>query len=127
MTCKVDRRNWTRLDKLFPVLIESPLFGYMNCIARNISAGGIFLETRDPLPLGSNLRIYFSFPGGPEKGFSLFGQVKNHYYLNYSTVEGPSKMTGMGVRFMESAEEEADDLGDSFGGMLGNYSKENLH
>ena len=52
------------MDKVFPVLVESPLFGFMNCVARNISPGGIFLETRDPLPLGSALRVYFSLPHG---------------------------------------------------------------
>lgn len=95
-----DRRNWTRLDKLFPVLVESPLFGFKNCIARNISTGGIFLETHEPLPLGSPLRIYFSFPETRE-GISASGLVKNHYYLNFSANNEPKRVTGMGVRFTE--------------------------
>lgn len=100
MTLKHDRRNWTRLDKVFPVLVESPLFGFMNCVARNISAGGVFLETREPLPLGTPLRIYFALPYG-SGGISAVGEVKNHYYLNYGTANGTSSVTGMGVRFTD--------------------------
>ena len=95
-----DRRNWTRLDKVFPVLVESQLFGFMNCVARNISPGGIFLETREPLPLGTSLRVYFSLPHGTG-GIAAAGEVKNHYYLNFGTDDGPSSVTGMGVRFTQ--------------------------
>jgi hypothetical protein len=97
-TNKDDRRSWTRLDKVFPVLVESNIFGFMNCVARNISPGGIFLETREPLPLGTPLRIYFSLPYGTG-GIAATGEVKNHYYLNFGTDKGPCSVTGMGVRF----------------------------
>lgn len=105
-----DRRNWTRLDKVFPVLVESHIFGFMNCVARNISPGGIFLETRDPLPLGTTLRVYFSLPHG-KTGISAAGEVKNHYYFNFGTESGPSSVTGMGVRFTEFGPND-DDAGD---------------
>jgi hypothetical protein len=95
-----DRRGSLRLDKVFHVLVESPHFGFMNCIARNISCGGLFLETRAPLPLGSPIRVYFSFPHG-ELGISALGEVKNQYFLNYSTRDGPATITGMGVRFTQ--------------------------
>ncbi len=95
-----ERRNYLRLDKVFPVLIESPHAGFMNCVARNISSGGLFLETRAPLPLGSPLRIYFALPQG-EAGISATGLVKNHYFLHYATGvgEGQAAVTGMGIRF----------------------------
>jgi type IV pilus assembly protein PilZ len=98
MTETGERRNWLRLDKVFPVLIESPHAGFMNCVARNISPGGLFLETRAPLPLGSPLRIYFALPQS-EVGISATGQVKNHYFLNYASLVGVAAVTGMGVRF----------------------------
>jgi len=100
MTQEAEKRNWLRLDKVFPVLIESPHFGFMNCIARNISCGGLFLETRSPLPLGSPIRVYFAPPGG-EAGICALGEVKNHYFLNYATGAGPAAVTGMGVRFTQ--------------------------
>ncbi len=100
MSAASERRNWLRLDKVFPVLVESPQLGYMNCIARNISCGGLFLETPAPLPLGSPLRIYFALPD-TQVGISAAGQVKNHYFLNYGSAVGPLAVTGMGVRFTE--------------------------
>jgi hypothetical protein len=98
MSVKIERRDWLRLDKVFAVLVESPLHGFMNCIARNISCGGLFLETRTPLPLGSPLRVYFAEPDGG-MGISALGQVKNHYFLNFTSADGPIAVTGMGVRF----------------------------
>ncbi len=92
-----ERRNWLRLDKVFPVLVESPHAGFMNCVARNISGGGLFLETRAPLPLGSPLRIYFAFEG--QAGISAMGQVKNHYFLHYASGGGAAAVIGMGVKF----------------------------
>src|SRR5438046_173127 len=60
----VRRREHLRFDKVFAVRVESVLFGDMNCIARNISAGGMFLELADPLPLGAVLRVCFPVPDG---------------------------------------------------------------
>src|SRR6185295_13819334 len=51
------RREHLRFDKVFSVRVESLLFGDLVCVARNISAGGIFLEVADPLPLGATLRV----------------------------------------------------------------------
>jgi Tfp pilus assembly protein PilZ len=112
MTIKADRRNWSRLDKIFPVLVESPLFGFKNCIARNISSGGIFLETQEPLPLGSAIRVYFALADGC-KGISAAGHVKNHYYLNYGSADSPSNVTGMGVRFTKFDADGADQLSET--------------
>jgi hypothetical protein len=109
MTAGPERRDWLRLDKVFPVLVESPHFGYMNCIARNISCGGLFLETRTPLPLGCPIRVYFAAPG-KTAGISAVGQVKNHYFLNYAAGGTRAAMTGMGVRFTEFDDDGEDQL-----------------
>src|ERR1700759_3586434 len=52
-----DQRAHLRFDKMFAVRVESLLFGEIYCVARNISAGGIFLELADPLPLGATGRV----------------------------------------------------------------------
>jgi len=52
-----EQRQHLRFDKVFPVRVESVLFGELPGIARNVSAGGIFIEMRDPLPLGARVRI----------------------------------------------------------------------
>ena len=52
-----EKRQHLRFDKMFSVRVESLLFGEMYCVARNVSAGGIFLELRDPLPLGATVDL----------------------------------------------------------------------
>jgi hypothetical protein len=79
-------------------------------VARNISQGGIFLEARDVLPLGSPVRIYFSLPNDAN-GFSARGEVKNHYFLNFGTDQGTRSMVGMGVRFTTFEDDGMERLG----------------
>ena len=95
--CK-ERRNYLRLDKVFPVQVESTLFGFSNCIARNISCGGMFLESRELLPLGSSIKVLFTIPGECG-GIAAYGEVKNQYYLNFGSDEESRSVIGMGIRF----------------------------
>src|SRR4051812_31676172 len=94
------RREHLRFDKVFAVRVESVLFGDMNCIARNISAGGMFLELADPLPLGATLRVCFPVPDGSGE-IVANGEVKNHYFINYMKDGTNRSVTGMAVRFTE--------------------------
>lgn len=94
-----DQRQHLRFDKVFPVRLESILFGEMPCVARNVSAGGIFLETRDPLPLGARVRVCFLTPhDGTE--VVAHGEVKNHYFINFVQRGESQAVTGMAVRFL---------------------------
>ena len=93
-----EKRQHLRFDKMFSVRVESLLFGEMYCVARNVSAGGIFLELRDPLPLGATVRVCFPVPDGSGDVVAT-GEVKNHYFVNF-TQGGVSKaVSGMAVRF----------------------------
>jgi PilZ domain len=96
----VRRREHLRFDKVFAVRVESVLFGDMNCVARNISAGGMFLELADPLPLGATLRVCFPVPDGSGEIVAV-GEVKNHYFLNYMKDGTNRSVTGMAVRFTD--------------------------
>jgi hypothetical protein len=93
-----DKREHLRFDKVFPVRVESILFGELPCIARNVSAGGIFLETPEPLPLGARVRVCFLNPGEDSEIVAL-GEVKNHYFVNYSDRGVTRSVIGMAVRF----------------------------
>ncbi|HZL21205.1 MAG TPA: PilZ domain-containing protein, partial [Polyangia bacterium] len=73
-----EQRAHFRFDKMFTVRLESPLFGESYCIARNVSAGGIFLELPDPLPLGATVRVCFITPDSSGEVVAT-GEVKNHY------------------------------------------------
>jgi hypothetical protein len=92
------RREHLRFDKVFTVRVESLLFGDITCVARNVSAGGIFLEVTDPLPLGATIRVCFPVPDGSGEVVAV-GEVKNHYFINY-VHDGLNKaVSGMAVRF----------------------------
>lgn len=92
------RREHLRFDKVFTVRVESHLFGDLTCVARNVSAGGIFLEVGEPLPLGASIRVCFPVPDGSGEVVAV-GEVKNHYFINY-VQEGVTKaVAGMAVRF----------------------------
>ena len=93
-----DQRAHLRFDKMFAVRIESLLFGEIYCVARNVSAGGIFLEMPDPLPLGATVRVCFPVPDGSGEIVAT-GEVKNHYYINYTQGGSSRAVAGMAVRF----------------------------
>ena len=103
-----DQREHLRFDKVFPVRVESILFGDLGCIARNVSAGGIFLETPEPLPLGARVRVCFLNPEENAEIVAL-GEVKNHYFVNYADKGETRSVTGMAVRFT-GFENESDSI-----------------
>ena len=93
-----DQRAHLRFDKMFVVRLESLLFGEIYCVARNVSAGGIFLEMPDPLPLGAAVRVCFPVPDGAGDVVAT-GEVKNHYFINYTQGGITRAVSGMAVRF----------------------------
>lgn len=92
------RREHLRFDKVFTVRVESLLFGDLVCVARNVSAGGIFLELSDPLPLAATIRVCFPVPDGSGEVVAV-GEVKNHYFINYVQDGVIRAVAGMAVRF----------------------------
>ena len=93
-----DRRSWLRFQTVLPVVIESTDHGAQRCVARNVSCGGLCVELAEPLPLGSEVIVWFMTPDGARIGAS--GVVKNHYVFNYWTDRIPRQLRGMGVRFL---------------------------
>jgi hypothetical protein len=96
----VENRFHIRFNKAFPVVVVSELYGDTPAVARNISAGGMFVEMADPLPLGSVITICFPSAGGDE--LRARGEVKHHYCFNYGDESGePAVARGIGLRFVE--------------------------
>lgn len=94
-------------DKAFTVSIRTDALGETSAVGRNISAGGMTLEVRDPLPLGTRVQVYFAMPDSAAR-IVASGQVKNHYCLNFGDGRGGTRaMNGVGVRFT-SFESESD-------------------
>lgn len=94
-----ERRSAARLDKVFPVFIEGERGGALG-VARNISQGGMFVETRDPEPLGSHVRV--SFPSGGAE-MTAVAEVRYVCHLLGRAAAGddrPAAVRGMGLRFL---------------------------
>ena len=100
-----DRRIAQRFDKVFSIYI-SGAWGTAFGIARNISEGGMFIETPDPYPLGSRMQVTFSLPGGDAEMTAL-AEVVHLCFLSDTPAGGPRRVVvGMGVRFVGFSEEQ---------------------
>jgi hypothetical protein len=111
-----EQRAHLRFDTMVMVRLESMLFGETWCIARNVSAGGIFLELQDPLPLGAAVRVCFPVPDGSGEVVAS-GEVKNHYFINYTHGGSSRAVSGMAVRFTSFENESHHVLTDCLGRM----------
>ena len=93
-----DRRTGSRLDKVFPVWLE----GEHGCgmgIARNISEGGMFVETATPHPIGSQVHVSFPSEAGD---MTAVGEVRYvcHLVGRKAGQDVQASVHGMGVRFL---------------------------
>lgn len=96
-----ERRASGRLDKVFPVWLEGDRGG-AHGVARNISPGGLFVETPVTQPIGSKVRVTFSAGGGE---MSAVGEVRYVCALtgrpaSATPARGPVGVRGMGIRFL---------------------------
>jgi hypothetical protein len=99
-----EQRIHTRFDKLFPVIVDSEIFGESRAVARNISVGGMLVEMVSPLPLGSVVNVHFQI--GREDGtvdeMVARAEVKHHYCLNYAHAAGDERSArAIGLRFID--------------------------
>ena len=93
-----DRRGGSRLDKVFPVWLE----GQHGCgmgIARNISEGGMFVETATPHPIGTQVQVSFPSEAGD---MTAVAEVRYVCHLVGRRVgqDVQASVHGMGVRFL---------------------------
>jgi len=93
-----ERRRSLRLDKVFTVYLTTTE-GMTRGIARNISNAGMFVETRETVPLGSQLKVTFAGEDGTE--MTCLCEVRYQVALNYGG-EGPTHAgcRGMGLRIV---------------------------
>lgn len=95
-----DQRVYMRFDKAFPVVIGSEIYGDSRGVARNISAGGMFVELIAPPPIGSVVTVRFRIPDSDEDVVAR-AEVKHHYCLNVTAAGEPTAARGVGLRFVE--------------------------
>lgn len=85
-------------DKAFAVIVSGPQ-GVTNGVGRNISEGGMFVETREPYAIGTEVRITFSAPE-LQTELTAVADVRFQCYLNFAGTGGDREgLRGMGVRF----------------------------
>lgn len=104
-----EQRTNIRFDKVFDVWLSSEDFGEIGATARNISAGGMLIETVSVPSLGSEVRIRFQIPDS-DGSIVVRGEVKNHYVFNYAQGGVLRWARGIGVRFIEFLADGADQL-----------------
>jgi uncharacterized protein (TIGR02266 family) len=75
---------------------RSDLEGRLIGFAKNISAGGLFVQTREPLGMGSKVSITFSLPSGEMKVNCRAEVVWRRARDPYSAYEA-----GMGLKFLD--------------------------
>jgi hypothetical protein len=106
-----DRRESLRFETCCLVKVQSAEHGISHCVVRNLSEGGVFLETHSsPLPIGAAVRIMFEDQSDPQgTRLAALGEVKNHYFIHYGQDRVTRAITGMGVRFIRF-EDRSDDV-----------------
>jgi len=77
--------------------------GFITDWAVNISKGGLFINTRNPLPVGTTVRLIISLPDGVSSfDFDLAGRV-----TRVNEFDNPSnQVPGMGVEFLDVDEDK---------------------
>jgi hypothetical protein len=99
-----DQRASFRFDKVFEVAISTAELGEISAIARNISSGGMLIETPSPMALGTLVNIRFQIPDS-DGSIVAVGEVKHQYVFNFA-IDGQLKQArGMGVKFVEFLED----------------------
>jgi hypothetical protein len=108
-----DQRTSFRFIRVIPISFSTDEFAEIRAVARNISSGGMLIETPFPPALGCEVRIHFEIPDS-QASIMARAEVKNHYVFNYSENGEPRVARGMGVRFLEFVEDGEQQLRSSF-------------
>jgi uncharacterized protein (TIGR02266 family) len=84
------------------VLVDFHAEGAPRCeYATTLGAGGLFIETDEPLPPGATLRLRFRLPGG-----SVLHAIDARVTWRHRQTEaraGDARPSGMGVAFTDAA------------------------
>jgi len=89
-----------RFDKAFPVWMDGER-GVCSGVGRNITETGLFVETREPLPLGTRVRVTFAASGGSGTEMTMEAEVRYQCFINFGKGEGArAGLRGVGLKFV---------------------------
>jgi uncharacterized protein (TIGR02266 family) len=91
-----ERRRAKRVPVEIQIQYETP-DGFFQDYMRNLSLGGIFIETPKPLPMNTKLKVQFSLP---DMSSPIVAEGVVVHTLRVGQPENPS-VSGMGIRFSE--------------------------
>ena len=77
-----DKRIHIRFDMLFPCVMASELYGEAQVVVRNVSAGGMMVQTADILPFGAVVTVHFRMSDCDDEIVAR-AEVKHHLCLNF--------------------------------------------
>jgi len=98
-----NRRERRRHRFELEVGVSSPHRFYTGLV-RNISAGGLFIQTEADLSTGDEVDVRFTIPGSSHV-FEKKAQVR--WIRPHDPYGADSTLTGVGVKFLELSDEEA--------------------
>jgi uncharacterized protein (TIGR02266 family) len=101
-----DRRVDPRAEVELEVHYRTPQ-EFMAAYSKNISGGGIFLRTQQPLPLNQNVLLHFTLPGIAHR-FEIHAIV---VWANPASLKS-SFPAGMGIKFMQYDPKDQQTLAD---------------
>jgi len=108
-----DRRQYQRIKLITKVThTRGDFFHYY--YSRDLSIGGIFLETREPFPAGAPIALEFPLPGISRR-ITCPGQVVR---VVLPVENDPSVVPGMGIQFGELDEETQGMLAEFIANMI---------
>lgn len=88
-----------RFDKAFPVFLEGDR-GVASGIGRNITDTGMFIETREPFPLGTRVKVTFTAQHGGSE-MTLEAEVRYQCFINFARPDSSrGGMRGIGLKFV---------------------------
>ena len=96
-----------RFDKAFPVWLEGEN-GASSGVGRNITDTGMFVETREPLPLGTRVRVTFTAPSSGPTEMTLEAEVRYQCFINFARADATrAGMRGIGLKFVSPSSSPA--------------------
>ena len=90
-----DRREEPRAEAELEVHYRTPQ-EFLAAYSKNISGGGVFIRTQQPLPLNQNVLLRFTLPGLSHR-FEIHGVV---VWANPASLKS-SFPAGMGIKFLQ--------------------------
>lgn len=74
--------------------------------SKNISSGGIFLQTEDLIPIGNELQLSFSIPGRKQPLKVSAKVVRHHKMQGMDDNFNPTNINGIGLSFVNLSSED---------------------